>query len=256
MAQDFAVILLDVRMPIMDGFETAALIRQRRAVGDDADHLHHRARQATRSSTPTCYARGRGRLHLRPGAAGRAPRQGVGLREPLQQGRGARRAAPARCRRPPTSCGSSPTPPRSASSRPMPTNRYVYTNPRWTRDHRHPLRGSGRARSWDTIIGSEKRAGLISELSEDAASTDELCHRFEIVVPGSASRIVLTTSEVDPGPRRRSSRLGRNPRRRHGRGARAGGRPGAARRRGAVSGIVETTMEGSGSSTPRTARRS
>jgi CheY-like chemotaxis protein len=31
---DFAMILLDVRMPVMDGFETAALIRQREKTGD------------------------------------------------------------------------------------------------------------------------------------------------------------------------------------------------------------------------------
>ena len=49
----------------MDGFETAALIRQRRAVRDDPDHLHHRARERRDRPTATSTPKARSTSSLR-----------------------------------------------------------------------------------------------------------------------------------------------------------------------------------------------
>ena len=96
--QEFAVILLDVNMPGLDGFETAALIRERRS------SAHTPIIFVTAYSDDTHAARGYslGAVDyiLSPGAARRAAHQGVGVHRPLpQDGTGhppARGAAPLR----------------------------------------------------------------------------------------------------------------------------------------------------------------
>ena len=75
---DFAVILLDVHMPGMNGLETAALIRQPEAVGPHADHLPDRVRR--RGARRRGVRPGGGGLHHHPGRPGDPAGQGAGVR--------------------------------------------------------------------------------------------------------------------------------------------------------------------------------
>ena len=131
MAQDFAVILLDVRMPIMDGFETAALIRQRQQ-SEMTPIIFITAHGSDEIADADRYAEGAVDFIFAPCHPDELRAKVSVFANLFIKAEAARRAGPRACRRRPTSCGCSPTPRRSASSRPTPTNRYVYTNPRWS----------------------------------------------------------------------------------------------------------------------------
>jgi PAS domain S-box-containing protein len=198
--QDFAVILLDVRMPGMNGLGTAALIRQRRqseltpiifltAYASDEmlqadgyaegaiDFISMPVRPDVLRAKVAYFAT----MHRRAEDLAAEARR---VRESVDQLRTLTDTAPIGIFR--------------TDSR----DRYLYTNPRWS-EITGIAPDEAMGRKWDTVVGSEQRAQLWVERAQGTAPSGEVCYRFEVRPSGSASRIVMVTSRplLDPSGR-------------------------------------------------------
>lgn len=195
MTADFAVILLDVSMPVMDGFETAALIRQRRQ--SEMTPIIFITAYASGEILPTArYVEGAVDFIF-------APVQPEELRAKVSVfanlfTKAARLAAEARQVQ------------ASADQFRLLTdaapigifqtdgqNRYVYTNPRWSEITGIPAQAA-LGRDWASTVGAKLRSDLGAEMAQGADSPAEISHRFEIFHPDAAPRIVLVTSTTIP----------------------------------------------------------
>jgi PAS domain S-box-containing protein len=190
-SQDFAVILLDVRMPVMDGFETAALIRMRKE-SELTPIIFITAQASDEIVTTNRYAQGavdfitapiqpdelRAKVSFFAGQFLKAETLASQAREVQASADHLRlltEAAP---------IGIFQT---------DAENRYVYTNPRWSQ-----ITGlssdEALGQRWDVIIADEHRSQGSPNISDEPATETEFSQRFEIAVPGQASRMVLVTS--------------------------------------------------------------
>jgi CheY-like chemotaxis protein len=219
MAQDFAVILLDVRMPIMDGLETAALIRRRRQsemtpiifitahAGDEAMSVDRYAAGAVDFIfAPVVPEELRAKASVFANLFTNAEALAVRARDVQTSADQLRLLADAA----PIGIFQTDN-----------ENRYVYTNPRWTE-----ITGISAVdvagKRWDSIIGSEQHSDLVPDLTEERQDQGELSRRFEIHLPRTCSANRAGHFEGHPGHQGWYSRLGRHPGRRHSRGGGGG----------------------------------
>jgi two-component system sensor histidine kinase/response regulator len=190
MKNDFAVILLDVRMPIMDGFETAALIRLRRQ-SEMTPIIFITAHQSDEIMTDR-YAEGAVDFITTPVHPDELRAKVSVFANIFLQAQ----ANAAKARELQTSADQLRLLTETAPIGIFQTdahNRYVYTNKRWTE-----ITGIAGAdaigQEWHRIIDDEQRATLAAGF-EESLDMSEFSSRLEVRAPDGESRILLLTSK-------------------------------------------------------------
>ena len=190
--QDFAVILLDVRMPIMDGFETAALIRQR-PQSEMTPLIFITSYAKDESVHPNLYAAGAVDFIFAPLAAGELQAKVSAFANLFTRAEElAARAREVRASADELKLLTETAP--IGIFRTDADDRYVYTNARW-----NEIMGLSTeeaiGRQWDTIAAPDDRLRFVTTLTDDPIAAGQQWKRFEFPLPGPIDRIVLVTAK-------------------------------------------------------------
>ncbi len=191
MAQDFAVILLDVRMPIMDGFETAALIRLRQQ-SEMTPIIFITAHEAGEVG-PDRYAQGAVDFITAPIDVDELRAKVSVFANLFIQAE----VVAAKAREVQRSADQLRLLTETAPIGIFQTDaelRYTYTNAHWA-EITGVTNATAEGQQWDMIIDDEQREQMAADFE---ASTDrsEFSARFETSVPGSTPRIMLLHSKA------------------------------------------------------------
>jgi diguanylate cyclase (GGDEF)-like protein/PAS domain S-box-containing protein len=196
MSNDFAVILLDVCMPIMDGFETAALIRQRRQ-SEMTPIIFITAFGASDVVTADRYAEGAVDFIFAPVDPSEL-RAKVTVFANLFIKAAELAAKTAEAQKAANQLQSLTDAAPIGIFQTDAENCYVYTNPRWSEIT--GIRSEDAVGMlWDVVVDPEQRESLGVVLANSVANGTELRHRVELKREGSAPRTVLLSSVSIPG---------------------------------------------------------
>ena len=190
MAENFAVILLDVRMPIMDGFETAAMIRLRRE-SEMTPIIFVTANDASEIGVDR-YAEGAVDFITAPVRPHELRAKVSVFAHLFEQAE----AIAVQAREVQSSADQLVLLTESAPIGIFQTdahNRYIYTNPRWS-EITGITAASAAGQEWHFIIDDMDRA-FLSAGFVDSLDPTEFSSRLALRFPGAESRTVLLTSK-------------------------------------------------------------